>query len=426
MSNQHWPLVPLVDVLTRNDKLVTLLPAQQYRDVTIRLWGKGVVLRQIIYGADITSQRRSQVSQEQFILSRIYARNGAMGLVPTELDGAVVTNDFPTFNVNRERLLPAFLGWLCRTSAFVDTCRSASEGTTNRVRLKEERFMKQEIRLPTVKEQQRIVGRIVSLFGKIEEVSELRHQINVKLTALKASLHFALSKGRQVQMDRLVVLEEVRVTVSPTEFYPQIGIRGFGGELFAKPALPGSETQYRHFNRLSTGHLVLSQVKGWEGAIAVCTSEFDGFFASPEYRTFRCIEENCDPEYLDVLVRSSWFRKLLQNATHGQGARRERTRPEQFAELVLSMPEIEDQQKAVRMLRSLNRIDAFAPHLTATNNAMLPSILDSAFEKPLRNQNGMTNDRVRYNRYALPTLGDDLTDGSRIQYGKMAQHVETD
>ena len=106
MSNQHWPLVRLGDVLTRNDKLVTLLPDQQYREVTIRLWGKGVVLRQIINGSEIVSQRRSQVSQDQFILSRIDARNGAMGLVPSELDGAVVTNDFPTFNVNRERL-----GW---------------------------------------------------------------------------------------------------------------------------------------------------------------------------------------------------------------------------------------------------------------------------------------------------------------------------
>ena len=79
------------------------------------------MLRQIINGSEIASQRQSQVSQHQIILSRIDARNGAMGLVPTELDGAVVTNDFPTFNVNRERLVPAFLGWLCRTSDFTAT-----------------------------------------------------------------------------------------------------------------------------------------------------------------------------------------------------------------------------------------------------------------------------------------------------------------
>lgn len=124
MSNQDWPLVPLGEVLIRNNKLVTLIPDQQYREVTIRLWGKGVVLRQVINGADIASPRRSQVSRDQFIVSRIDARNGAMGLVPAELDGAVVTNDFPTFNVNRDRLIPAFLGWLCRTPAFVDTLRS--------------------------------------------------------------------------------------------------------------------------------------------------------------------------------------------------------------------------------------------------------------------------------------------------------------
>jgi type I restriction enzyme, S subunit len=377
-----WPKVAIGELLKPNEQIATLSPTEHYREVTVRLWGKGVVLRREVTGAEI-SGRRFKVSADQFIMSRIDARNGAMGVVPLELDGAIVTNDFPTFNTNRSRLLPAFLGWLSKTPDFVDACRSVSEGTTNRVRLKEVRFLKVPIPLPPLEEQQRIVSRIDRLAAKIDEANELNRRIDVEIAALSASLHFSISKDRRVPMNSLIELSEDRVPVEPSLSYPQIGIRGFGGGLFGKPPLPGGDTTYRHFNRLSAEMLVLSQVKGWEGAIGVCPQEFAGFFASPEYRTFRCIEATCDPEYLDMVVRAPWFRAYLQEATHGQGARRERTRPEQFLELVLPMPELEDQKRAARVIAKLKSMQPLTSHVTAARSAMLPSILDRAFRGEL-------------------------------------------
>ncbi len=112
----------------------------------------------------------------QFILSRIDARNGAFGIVPGELDGAIVTNDFPVFIVVENRLLPAYLGWICRTASFVEECKRASEGTTNRVRLQEDKFPAREIPLPPLAEQRRVVARIEELAARIHETCTLRHQ----------------------------------------------------------------------------------------------------------------------------------------------------------------------------------------------------------------------------------------------------------
>jgi len=64
--------------------------------------------------------------------------------------GAIFTNAVPPFNINSERVLPAYLEWLCRR---------ASEGTANRVRLKEDRFLDPEISLRPTPKQQRIVAR---------------------------------------------------------------------------------------------------------------------------------------------------------------------------------------------------------------------------------------------------------------------------
>jgi type I restriction enzyme S subunit len=208
MSSNGWQMVPLEELLSRNEKTVSLLPDQRYQEVTIRLWGKGVVLRGVVNGAGIAADRRFEVSTGQFIVSRIDARNGAMGIVPPELDNAIVTNDFPSFNVNRDRIIPEFLGWLCRTAGFVDQCRTGSEGTTNRVRLKEDRFLGLTIPLPPLEEQRRIVARIDRLAAMINEADQLNRRLSADRRAFTASLHFSRSKDRKVKMSQLVELAE--------------------------------------------------------------------------------------------------------------------------------------------------------------------------------------------------------------------------
>jgi type I restriction enzyme, S subunit len=130
-----WTKVRFGEVLRRSEESADILPETMYREVTVKLWGKGVVLRGTALGASIAASRRFVARAQQFVLSRIDARNGAFGLVPLELDGAIVTNDFPVFDLDKARLLPQFLGWMSRTAGFVDMCKRASEGTTNRVRL---------------------------------------------------------------------------------------------------------------------------------------------------------------------------------------------------------------------------------------------------------------------------------------------------
>ena len=128
----------------------------------------------------------------QFILSRIDARNGALGIVPPELDEAIVTPDFPVFNIVQKRMLPAYLGWVCRTASFVEECRRASEGTTNRVRLQEDKFLAREISLPPIQEQRAMVARIEELVAQIEEARKLRHQATAETEALLASFRRAM------------------------------------------------------------------------------------------------------------------------------------------------------------------------------------------------------------------------------------------
>jgi type I restriction enzyme S subunit len=167
------PGLPLGEILHRSEETVDLQPDAAYREVTVRLWGKGLVERRVATGAEMAGTRRFVVRPDQFILSRIDARNGACGIVPASLDGAVVSNDFPVFDIDRSKALPAYLGWIGKSEQFVAICNAASEGTTNRVRLQEQRFLSACVSVPPLEEQRRIATRIEELSARVHAAQRL-------------------------------------------------------------------------------------------------------------------------------------------------------------------------------------------------------------------------------------------------------------
>ena len=63
-----WPKAALGDLLVRADETAVLDPMAEYHEVTIRLWGKGIVSRGKVLGSDVVSARRV-VRANQLILS---------------------------------------------------------------------------------------------------------------------------------------------------------------------------------------------------------------------------------------------------------------------------------------------------------------------------------------------------------------------
>lgn len=164
-------LIELKNLLSRSTTQIPLEDSQQYKQVTIRLWGKGVTLRNVVLGSEIKADKRYITTKGQFIISKIDARNGASGLIPEELDRAVVSSDFLLFNINHEKIAPEYLLHLSKTEWFIDKCKETSSGTTNRVRLNESKFLSIKIPLPPISEQK-------GLIDKMKMVQKLREKID--------------------------------------------------------------------------------------------------------------------------------------------------------------------------------------------------------------------------------------------------------
>ena len=397
--SSEWPMVKLGDVLTRSNELIPIAPDKCYQQITVKLWGKGVVQRAELLGSEIAAPRQYIVKPHQFILSRIDARNGAFGLIPGSLDGAVVSNDFPVFDLNREVILPEFLEWMSKTHWFVDLCKQASEGTTNRIRLKEETFLAAEIPLPPLDEQRRIVARIDTLAERIAEARGLRAEAVEEVVLLLSScMNRFLSSGRHDW--RWVILDEIAEV--------QAGVtlgRTLAGETISVPYLRVANVQ--------AGYLALEQIKeisiypneltkwtlqendillteggDWDklGRGTIWKNEIPDCIHQNHIFRLRCTSDKINPNYLIALINSSYGKSYFQAASK-QTTNLASINQRQLKSFRVPLPPLDEQRHIMAYLDALqakvDAVKALQAETAAELDALLPSVVDKAFRGEL-------------------------------------------
>lgn len=391
-----WNSIPLGHILTRSTRAITLEPNASYREVKVRMNGKGVVERRVVRGSEIASDSRFVVRAGQFIISRIDARHGASGLVPEELDGAVVTNDFPVFDVKEDRLDPQFFGWMTKTASFVELCRLASEGTTNRVRLVEQRFMSLPIALPLLNEQRRIVAQIEALANKSREAVRLRQLASSELQAFErsASRHvFEQLHEQPVPLESVcaAIIDNLHSTpdysgagLVPCIRSPDVGF----GTLDLAKARKTSEQEYAR--RTVRGEprpddIVLVREGGGTGKCALVASG-QRFSLGQRVMMLRPDTRKVRPKFflhqlLSPVIREDHIQELSKGSASPHlniGALRR---------FPFILPSLTTQDAIVRELDDLQdkvcAVKQIQADAAAELNAMLPAILDKAFRGEL-------------------------------------------
>ena len=131
------------------------------------------------------------------------------------------------------------------------------------------------------------------------------------------------------------------------------GVFSFARGLFKRGPMSPGETSYKSYNRLVTDDFVISIPKAWEGALARVTPEFDGWFLSPVFPTFRANLERLLPEFLEWYCKRQSVWGELQRKSRGIGARRESVHPDQFLSLEIPSPPLAEQRRVVARIEEL-------------------------------------------------------------------------
>jgi len=377
----NWQTTSLGELLSRSTETAEIQPDESYKEITVRLWGKGVVLRGVASGSELNGSRRFLARKGQLILSRIDARNGAIGMVPESLDGSVVSNDFPLFDLDRNRIQPSYFEWLTKTKPFVELCQKASEGTTNRVRLQEGRFLNLQIPLPPLSEQRRIVARIEELAAKINEARKIRSDVEKEQALLLSSaFHRIAANAPRQPLGEIAPLTRRAVPIDPEKEYPQIAVRSFGKGTFHKPPLAGSDVTWQKPFLVQADDILISNIKAWEGAIAVAANGDDGRVGSHRYLT-------CVPRPSVATARFICFYLLtaeglyhVGEASPGSADRNRTLSSKALLQIPIPAPSFEQQLWFDRLYRKVDALKSLQSKVAIELVAMLPSILDKAFK----------------------------------------------
>ncbi len=172
--------VKLSELIIQKTDTEQIVDMENEHYITLSLYGKGArerVIKDGKYPVPFTGYR---VSSGQFIYSRIDARNGAYAIIGPELDGFVVSKDFPVFDINESKVLPHFLRRAVLSDAFINQVKNSSFGATNRMRIKEEVFETYSIPLPELSKQ----NEIVDIMDRVETIINSRQQELQKLDDL--------------------------------------------------------------------------------------------------------------------------------------------------------------------------------------------------------------------------------------------------
>ena len=155
--NKTYKMIKISSFLKRNKTQITIDDDTVYKRVTIKLYNKGVSIRDCEIGKNIGTKKQYKIKEGQFLVSKIDARNGAFGIATNELNEAIITADFFAYDIDENIINPYFLSLITSTNEFLKFAQNSSTGTTNRQRLKEELFLNVEIPLPSISEQKELI-----------------------------------------------------------------------------------------------------------------------------------------------------------------------------------------------------------------------------------------------------------------------------
>ena len=377
-----WPVVALGQVAKRVQRPEAPQPGTPYRQIGVRLWGQGAYQRETVDGSEAKYPVFYRVEKDDIIVNKIWARNGSVAVVTADLDGSFGSAEFPTYEVDREILLPGWFAWFTKTPELWDQCDSLSRGTSGQNRLRPERFLEVCLHLPSLDEQRRIVA-------KLDKVAALVAERNGVIEAAERDAKAMLSKAFRQIIDgapyrpiaEIAPLVRRLVEIDPDRSYPELGVRSFGRGTFHKPTLDGSKLTWQKLFLIQEGDLVFSNIKAWEGAFAVAKPEDHNRVGSHRYLTCVPVENIATPNFVWFYLQSQEGLEKVAAASPGSADRNRTFGLKKLDAITVPVPSLDQQCWFDRLQRQIRQVEMLRESAGQEVEALLPAMLDRVFRE---------------------------------------------
>lgn len=183
-----WNRYALGDLLKRVERPARLLDAERYQLVTAKRNRGGIIAREVLHGNQIRTKTQFYVQAGDFLVSNRQISHGACGVVPSALDGSIVSNEYSVFHTTK-LLEPAFLEVMSHSIYFQQTCFHSSIGVTvEKLVFRLDEWMKWEFDIPDRVEQRRIASLLAVWDKAIQQTEQVITAQKKRRTAISQIL----------------------------------------------------------------------------------------------------------------------------------------------------------------------------------------------------------------------------------------------
>ncbi len=225
-----WEEKPIGEILSEIKRPIILKDHQRYELITVKRRNAGVVPRGSLLGREILVKNYSQLEVGDFVISKRQVIHGATGIIPSHLDGAIVSNEY-LIAVGNSRISTEFMTLIATLPDMRKKFFLSSYGVDiEKMVFEVEDWKKRGVTIPSVTEQAQICG----YFREVDRLMGLHQRNHDKLVTLKKAM---LQK----------------MFPQPGTTTPEIRFKGFGGAWEQKNL--GASTSNIANNTLSRANL---------------------------------------------------------------------------------------------------------------------------------------------------------------------------
>ncbi len=193
LKPKGWTETTFGDVLHVIQRPAKIKDNVEYQLVTAKRGRGGIVPRETLTGKKILTKTQYFVAEDDFLISKRQIVHGACGIVPSTLDGALVSGEYSVLRV-KDGLLLKYLDYFSHTDYFQMACFQASVGVdVEKMIFDLKEWLKVKIYLPPVHEQKKIVN----ILGTWDRSNSLTENLIFAKQKIKKGLLQQLLSGKK-------------------------------------------------------------------------------------------------------------------------------------------------------------------------------------------------------------------------------------
>lgn len=404
--NSRYPLVRLGELLSPFEQRIVLDNDTVYQQVSVKGHGDGITPRVNgkKKGRDIKTSEQYLLKAGNLVFSKIDARNGAFAIVPKELDGAIVTKDFPAYNVDECSVRPQYLALLLASSPFMEIAARCSKGTTNRRRVDVDLLLNQKIGVPSFQEQDEILCHYNHIIGDIQasqnaaqnkekernayfcDALGIRSEEEARKDCVESKLVLAkyqdihnwnvnsllrrldykstkyVARSLSELQDAILMMKrgsspQYGSVRSTTKILNQRCVRwGYVDKTFAKGVVSSwAEGKNKDLKTHEGDVLINSTGEGTIGRSAVVDANSVGLLYDSHVMLLRVDKDAIDPTYLSLIINSHYGQSQIEQLKSAKTTKQTELGVANMRDFVVPMPPIKEQRMLSVTISAMNK-----------------------------------------------------------------------